>query len=44
MLQLDNNRVCKSTTPNTLKKEVFISQNTMDPVITDEDVSILLLA
>jgi hypothetical protein len=45
MLQLDNNRVCKSkTTLNTLKKEVFISQNTMDPVITDEDVSILLLA
>ena len=25
-------------------KEVFISQNTKDPVITDKDVSILLLA
>jgi hypothetical protein len=44
MLQLDINRVCKSTTLNTLKREVFISQNTKGPVITDEDVSILLLA
>jgi hypothetical protein len=44
MLQLDSSRVCKSTTTNTLKKEVFISQNTMDLVINDEDVSILLLA
>jgi hypothetical protein len=39
MLQLDSNRVCKSTTLNTLKKEVFISQNTNVPVITDQDVS-----
>jgi hypothetical protein len=45
MLQLDSSRVCKSTTTlNTLKKEVFISQNTKDPVITDKDVSMLLLA
>jgi hypothetical protein len=44
MLQLDIDRVCKSTTPNTFKQEVYISQNTKDPLITDEDVSILLLA
>ena len=44
MLQLDINRVCKSTNPNTLKREVFISQNTKGPVINDEDLSILLLA
>jgi hypothetical protein len=44
MLQLDNNWVCKSTTPNTLKKEVFISQNIKVPVLTDQDMSILLLA
>jgi len=44
MLQLDSSRVCKSTTLNTLKKEVFISQNSKVPVITDQDVYILLLA
>jgi hypothetical protein len=44
MLQLDINRVCESTTLNTLKQEVFISQNAKDPVINDKDVSILLLA
>ena len=30
--------------PQYIEKEVFISQNTKDPLITDEDVSILLLA
>jgi hypothetical protein len=44
MLQLDNNWVCKSTTLNTLKKEVFIGPNTNVPVITDQDVLMLLLA
>jgi hypothetical protein len=43
MLQLDNNRVCKSTTPNTLENEVFIRQNTYDPVITDQVVFMLFL-
>jgi hypothetical protein len=35
MLQLDINRVCESTTLNTLKREVFISQNTKGPVTAD---------
>jgi hypothetical protein len=43
MVQLDSNRVCKSTTLDTLKNEVFISQNTYDPVITDQDVFMLFL-
>jgi hypothetical protein len=43
MLQLDNKWVCKSTTLNTLENEVFIRQNTYDPVITDQDVFMLFL-
>jgi hypothetical protein len=43
MIQLDSNRVCKSTTLNTSKNEVFIKQNTYAPVITDQDVLILFL-
>jgi hypothetical protein len=43
MLQLDSNRVCKSTTLNTSENEVFIRQNTYAPVITDQDVFMLFL-
>jgi hypothetical protein len=43
MLQLDSNRVCKSTTLNTLENDLFIRQNTYAPVVTDQDVLILFL-
>jgi hypothetical protein len=35
---------CAKSTPQYIEKEVFISQNTKVPVITDQDVYILLLA
>jgi hypothetical protein len=43
MLQLDSNRVCKSTTLNTLENDLFIRQNTYTPVVTDQDALILFL-
>jgi hypothetical protein len=43
MIQLDSDRVCKSTTLNTLENDLFIRQNTYAPVITDQDVLILFL-
>jgi hypothetical protein len=37
-------RCAKQQPPQYIEKEVFISRNTKFPVITDQDVSILLLA
>jgi hypothetical protein len=43
MVQLDSDRVCKSTTLDTSENEVFIRQNTYAPVTTDQDVFMLFL-